>query len=143
MPSSADYVIFSFEKRAAVKDLASSKGGTVDIHQSNLDDVTILHLSGDVWGKSDEPEKFRATVEQLVTDGKLQVVLNLSQVSLISSVGLGMLISGYKILNGSGGNMAIAQPSDPIKPVFRVFESPIQCFDAEDDAIAFLRGGAA
>jgi anti-anti-sigma factor len=111
----------------------------LDIHQSNLDDVTILYLSGDVWGRSDEPDKFRTTVERLVTDGKLQVILNLSKVSLISSVGLSMLISGYKILSGSGGNMAIAQPSDPIKPVFRVFESPIQCFDKEDDAIDFLR----
>ncbi|MFQ5511850.1 MAG: STAS domain-containing protein [Candidatus Krumholzibacteriia bacterium] len=115
----------------------------MDIHESRLDDVAILYLSGDVWGRSDEPEKFRSTVKQLVSDGKLRVVLNLSQVRLISSVGLGMLISGYKILSGSGGNMAIAQPSDPIKPVFKVFESPIQCFEADDDAIAFLRGQGA
>ncbi len=112
----------------------------MDIHQSSLDDVTILYLSGDVWGKSDEPERFHTLIEQLITDSKLRVVVNLGQVKLISSIGLGMLIAGYKILSGGGGNMVIAEPSNSIKPVFKVFESPIQCFEAEDDAIAFLRG---
>ena len=127
-------------QKAARRNGLRAKEKPLDIHQSSVDDVAILHLSGDVWGKSDEPERFRTTIEQLVTDRKLLVVVNLSQVKLISSIGLGMLISGYKILSGGGGNMAIAKPSDSIKPVFQVFESPIQCFEAEDDAIAFLRG---
>lgn len=117
-----------------------AKEGPLDIHQSSLDDITILYLSGDVWGKNDEPERFQTIIEQLITDRKHQVVVNLSQVKLISSIGLGMLIAGYKTLSGSGGNMVIAEPSDSIKPVFRVFESPVQCFETEDDAIAFLRG---
>lgn len=109
------------------------------IRQSSADDVAILHLSGEIWGRSGEPEQFRSAIEQLVADGTRRVVVNLSEVRLISSIGIGMLISGYKILVGSGGTMVAAHPSDPIKPIFRALDSPFRCFDAEGAAVAFVR----
>jgi hypothetical protein len=35
--------------------------------------------------------------------------------------------------------MAVAEPSDPIKPVFRTLRGPFRDFGSEDEAIAFVR----
>jgi anti-sigma B factor antagonist len=111
----------------------------LEISQTAKDDVTIVHLSGEIWGRSGEPEEFKTTISQLVADGTIRVVVDLSKVRLISSIGIGMLIAAYRQLTEKGGMLALSQPSDPIKPVFRVLRGPFKDFDSEDDAIAFVR----
>lgn len=115
------------------------KENPVEIRQRMSDEVTILDLEGEVLGHSGEPEAFRAVVDRLATGGNTRVVVNLSDTRLISSIGVGMLISAYRTFTQGGGMMAIAEPSDPIKPVFRTLRGPFRDFDSEDAAVAFVR----
>jgi anti-sigma B factor antagonist len=112
----------------------------MEIRQTTKDDVTIVHLAGEIWGRTGEPEQMRAIVNKLVEDGRVRVVFNLSQVRLISSIGIGILIAGYKAFTGADGAMAIAEPSDPIRPVFRVLRGPFEVFETEDEAVTYVRG---
>jgi len=114
----------------------------LEIRQIVKDDVTVVHLAGDIWGRHGEPERIRAVVSELVEKDSVRVVFNLSQVRLISSIGIGMLIAGYKAFTDAGGAVAIAEPSDPIKPVFRVLRGPFEVFDSEDEAVNSVRGGS-
>jgi len=111
----------------------------MEIRQTTNDDVIIVHLAGEIWGRTGEPEELRKTVGEIVDNGSKRVVFNLSGVRLISSIGLGMLIGAYKAITGAGGAMAVAEPADPIKPVFRVLRGPFEDFDSEAKAIAYVK----
>lgn len=111
----------------------------MEIRHTTNDGVTVVHLVGEIWGRTGEPEQFRKTVGDIVDNGGTRVVFNLSGVRLISSIGLGMLIGAYKKITGAGGAMAVAEPADPIKPVFRVLKGPFEDFDSEADAIAHVK----
>ena len=111
----------------------------MEIIQTPKDDVMVVRLAGEIWGRSGEPEQFKALIKRLLANGNTRVVINLSQVRLISSIGLGMLIAGYKALTDAQGMMAVAEPSDPIKPVFRVLRGPFKDFESEDEAVTFVR----
>jgi anti-anti-sigma factor len=111
----------------------------VEIRQRLQGDVTVLDIEGEVLGHSGEPERMKALVDELATAGKTRVVVNLSDTRLISSIGIGMLISAHKTFTDRGGMLAVAAPSDPIRPVFRTLRGPFRDFDSEDDAITFVR----
>jgi anti-anti-sigma factor len=115
------------------------KESSVEIRQRASGDVTILDLQGEIVGRSGEPERMKSLIDQLATAGQTRVVVNLSGTRLISSIGLGMLVSAYRTFTEKGGMMAVAEPSDPIKPVFRVLRGPFRDFDSEAEAVAFVR----
>jgi anti-sigma B factor antagonist len=112
----------------------------MEIHHVTKDNVTIVDIVGEMWGRTGEPERMRALVSKLVEENNVRVVFNLSQIRLISSIGIGMLIAGYKAFTENGGAMAIAEPSDPIKPVFRVLRGPFEVFETQDEAITYVLG---
>jgi anti-sigma B factor antagonist len=112
----------------------------MEIQQTTKENAVVVRLSGEIWGRKGEPEQLRALVTRLVEDGRIRVVFNLAKVRLISSIGIGMLIAGYKAFTEAGGSMAIAEPSDPIKPVFRVLRGPFEVFDTEDEAVTYVCG---
>ena len=110
----------------------------MEIHQTTQGDATVIHLSGEIWGRTDQPEQLRETVKTLVEAGSIRVVYNLSKVRLISSIGIGMIIAGFKAFTDAGGAMAVAEPNDPIKPVFRVLRGPFEVFDSEAEAVSYV-----
>jgi anti-anti-sigma factor len=114
----------------------------LEVRQTVKGNVTVVHLAGEIWGRHGEPERLKSVVNELVAKNSVRVVFNLSRVKLISSIGIGTLIAGYKAFTEAGGAMAIAEPSDPIRPVFRTLRGPFEVFDSEDEAVGFVRGGS-
>jgi anti-sigma B factor antagonist len=74
-------------------------------------DVVVLSLSGDVMNDN-SLDKFMGRLDALKEGGQTKVVVNLKNVSLINSVGIGKLIAAKKALHGAGGDMKLAQLSD-------------------------------
>lgn len=114
----------------------------MDIRRTTVGGVTVLHLSGDFWGRDAERELFESMLARLLDDGRHNVVLNLSGAKLISSVGIGMIVSAYKTLSEKNGTIVVAEPSDSMRPVIDVLKWPVECFDSQDEAIASLGGSA-
>ena len=111
----------------------------MEIRRTSTDGVTIVHLGGEIWGRKGEPEQLRAVIDEIIGEGGKHVVCNLSGVRLISSIGIGMLIGAYKAVTAAGGALALAEPAEPIQPVFRVLKGPVEYFATEDEAIAYVK----
>lgn len=81
--------------------------------------VIVIEIKGDMIDgrKLDE---FKAEIKKLISEGKLNVVVDLAEVLHVNSSGLGMLISGYTSLKNAGGNLKLANVTDKIESLMAV-----------------------
>ena len=100
-------------------------------------DVNVLDLSGKIMG-GDDFDLFNNAIKDLVSEGAVDIVLNLSKVKWINSTGLGLMVSAYTSLVKQGGRMKIAEVSDRIDNILHVtqLELIFETFEKEDEAIA-------
>ena len=100
-------------------------------------DVTVLDLSGKIMG-GDDFDLFNNAIKEMVSEGAVDIVLNLSKVKWINSTGLGLMVSAYTSLVKQGGRMKIAEVSDRIDNILHVtqLELIFETFQKEDEAIA-------
>lgn len=100
-------------------------------------DLIVLDLSGKIMG-GDDFDLFRSTIEGLVEEGHVDILLNMSKVKWINSTGLGLLVSAYTSLVKNGGRMKIAEVSDRIDNILHVtqLELIFETYTDEDEAIA-------
>jgi anti-anti-sigma factor len=71
-------------------------------------------------------EHLRTNLEEFVRGGAHIIRLNLSEVSFLSSAGVGLLVLTYRQLKEIGGTLIIASPSDRVKQVLDLCKlSPI------------------
>lgn len=100
-------------------------------------EVTILDLSGKIMG-GDDFDLFSNAIKELVHEGSIDIVLNLSKVKWINSTGLGLMVSAYTSLVKQGGRMKIAEVSERIDNILHVtqLELIFETFDKEDAAVA-------
>lgn len=71
--------------------------------RSDTDGRTVLSVRGHLDARS-APE-LRPELDRLVTDGRTDIVVDLSDLSLIDSSGVGALVGLYKRIRASGGEV--------------------------------------
>jgi len=110
-----------------------------DLNISNRQsgNVTIVDLSGKIaLGESNRA--LHEAIRGLINDGQKNILLNLANVSVIDSSGLGELVASYASVERSGGSMKLSNLSDrniqliTITKLYTVFD----VFDNEADALA-------
>ncbi len=103
-------------------------------------DPTVVVLSGDVLGGADALE-FTRTISDLIREGTRHVVVDLEQVELMNSSGLGMLVSASGALRAAGGSMSIATANEKIQGLFRMtrLDSVLVNYPTRDEAISANR----
>lgn len=80
------------------------------ITESVAGDVTVLRLAGRlVIEDGDTP--LGSTIDALLAQGRVKLVLDLRQVTYIDSAGLGLLVSRYVRARRRGGNLRLVQLS--------------------------------
>ena len=84
----------------------------MEICHTTSDDITIVKLAGDIDGKT-VPETWRKLL--LLVRADCKIVLDMSQVSYMSSAGLRMLLSLHRQVAGSGGKTALVGLSADIR----------------------------
>ena len=106
------------------------------IKKREKNDVMVLDLSGKIMG-GDDFDLFRSTVEGLVEEGQVDILLNMKKVKWINSTGLGLLVSAYTSLVKSGGRMKIAEVSGRIDNILHVtqLELIFETYTDEDEAL--------
>lgn len=67
----------------------------------------VITLSRNVIGGADALD-FSTQLNTLTTSGVRRVVIDLGEVELINSSGLGMLVQGHSLLRKSGGSIVLA-----------------------------------
>jgi anti-sigma B factor antagonist len=107
----------------------------MDIVEHTFGDVTVLELKGRFV--DDRDEIFRETMNRLVNQRRLKVVLNLDLVDYIDSAGLGMLVSRFIRLSKHDGQLKLCNLHRrsfrvlDITKLLTVFES----YDSVDEAV--------
>lgn len=79
----------------------------------------VIEMKGKVMGGPDALE-FRDTLQELIDNGKTNVVLDLSQVTFMNSSGLGIIIGGLTTLRNAGGDLRICQAMERIQSMLMV-----------------------
>jgi anti-sigma B factor antagonist len=102
--------------------------------------VTIVDLAGKIaLGESNRA--LHEAIRSLTSEGEKSIILNLANVTLIDSSGLGELVASYASVERSGGSLKLANLSDrfveliTITKLYTVFD----VFDNEADALASFR----
>lgn len=70
--------------------------------------VAIFKLSGKILSHEDSMTRFHGRMHEYVNLNKKNIVVDLDKIELMTSVGLGMLISSLATVNNAGGRMVLA-----------------------------------
>ena len=102
------------------------------------DNVRLIKLSGalDIHGVSDVEMDF----VRICTGDNICVLVDLSKVNYISSIGIPLLVNSAKSLERQGGKMVLLNPKKPVENVLEVTGIPliIPIYQNVDTAVSEL-----
>ncbi len=114
----------------------------MEIVEQRIGDVTVLTLIGRlVLEEGTDP--LRERIDSLIKEGRIDVVLDLQQITYMDSSGVGTVVAKYLSLRRRGGDLKMVRPSERSEhvleitgliPVFKPFESveaAVRSFTAE------------
>jgi anti-sigma B factor antagonist len=82
----------------------------LEIDVRKREEVQVIHLHGDL--KIGDPvDSFRQTVEELFGNGDSRIVVNVADVPMIDSSGIGALVRLLTIAKQRGGALKLVNPS--------------------------------
>ena len=122
--------------------MSHNHGAAMKLTEREVGDVTLLDLGGRLV-LDDGETLLRERVSDLVGRGRLQIVVNLKDITYIDSCGLGALIAKLVSLRNKGGDLRLLHLSPRSHRVFEIckLESVFESFDSEADAVASFSGG--
>jgi anti-sigma B factor antagonist len=92
--------------------------GARDVSQRG--DWTVVEVTGDLDLAA--APGLRRDVLALLSDGRRQIVLDLSATGFLDSVGLGTIVAVWKRIRVHGGALAVVCPDPRLQRVFRVVD---------------------
>jgi len=77
-------------------------------------------------------------IKTLISEGHVDVLLDLGGVSWVNSTGLGILVSGFHTLKKNGGRLKICKVSDRIDNILNVTQLKLvfETFTTAEEALA-------
>jgi len=104
------------------------------------DSVAVLDLSGKLIGGKDSDD-FKGAIKKLVEEGYRDILVNLADIPLINSTGLGILIAGYASLKREGGNLKLVNVTDRIQSILMITKlgTIFDTYSDEAQALASFR----
>ncbi len=89
----------------------------LDIRQTSQGELLILHLSGAL--DNDSSQDFREVIDEAIATGYSRVIVRLTQLTYISSAGIGVLISSKKRLAGLSGLFGVCDLNPDVEFVLK------------------------
>jgi anti-sigma B factor antagonist len=111
------------------------------LQERRVGDVTILDLAGRLV-LEDGDALLRTRINALAAEGRLQIIVNLKDVTYVDSCGVGVLIAKYVSLRRKGGDVKLLHLTPrshrlmEISKLLSVFET----YDSEDRAVRSFAG---
>lgn len=84
-----------------------------------IDDVVVVEIKGNLMGGPDS-QKFRDLLRKFLDEGRNKIVVDLKNVKMINSAGLGTLISGLTTMRNSGGDLKIANLNEKVESLLTI-----------------------
>jgi anti-anti-sigma factor len=85
-------------------------GGSVDLSVLRQSDVQVLRLRGRLT-LGDPVDAFKNALEQSIASGDTQILVNLAEVPLMDSSGIGVLVRSQTSARQQGGSIKLVQPT--------------------------------
>lgn len=102
----------------------------------------VVSFAGRVDLEGETSVQFKERLKQLIADGNVHVIVDLSNVGFLDSQGLGALISGLKVLRQVEGSFVLTNLSESVEAVLRITRL-IRVLDIEptvEDALRLKSG---
>jgi anti-sigma B factor antagonist len=103
----------------------------------NTDDVIIVDLDGRlVLGVGDEI--LRDVMNELLAEDWKKIVLNLRNVTIMDSSGIGEVVASWKLAKRFGASLKLMRPAPQIQRTLRLTQilPLLEVYDSEDEAVA-------
>lgn len=99
------------------------------------DAVTLVEVSGRV--DSMNANQFGSGLNEQISVGKIQLVLDLSSVDYMSSAGLREIVTTLKKAKKANGDLRLAQPSQRVREVLEMsgLDTIFRIYTTQDEAI--------
>ncbi|MBP5232476.1 MAG: STAS domain-containing protein [Planctomycetes bacterium] len=110
---------------------------TIDI-QNLPDEKTMIKLRG--FLDAHTFEQLDSAIQELFSQGKYRLVVDLKDVEYISSAGAGVFIGSLAIAQENGGNIIITQPTPNVQEVFDLLglSQIFTIFETSEEGLAQL-----
>lgn len=111
----------------------------MDILLRHLDGITMVDMSGRLDGSASGPVMDR--LNEIVKAGGNRLIVNLKEVSYISSAGLRGILVAAKLVKSFNGELRLCQPNDLVRKILQEsgFANLIRIDDRESQSIAALQ----
>ena len=108
------------------------------VEKVGKNDVTVIHLTRRQFDASCSDEIAEKLTESL--DRADKVVINIEEVQLMDSSGLGVLLNAYKDINAKNGELCIVTDNQVILNLFDLvyLNSIVKVFPTLDEAISHI-----
>ena len=109
-----------------------------------VDGVVILDMSSGWLANADAPASLLGTIEQLLDQGRVHIVVNLSEVRSVDSDGLGEIVRGFNDARDAGGRLALCGVAEHLREllVTTKLDEYIPMFVSEHEAVRSLQARA-
>jgi len=105
--------------------------------ERRIGDVTVLDLKGRLVF-DDGDAALRAHINDLVAEGRMQILLNLRDVTYVDSCGIGVLVAKFVSLRRKGGDLRLVNITPRSQRLMEISKllGVFRIFDSEAEAIA-------
>jgi anti-sigma B factor antagonist len=106
------------------------------LREKVVGDVVILEVTGRLDLPSDGHDGLLTAVERRLQEGRMNFLLHLGRVRMVTSMGIGGIINILRVLEGRGGALKLLAPSFSVRHLLQIskLESLFEMFD--DEALA-------
>jgi anti-sigma B factor antagonist len=112
---------------------------TFEVKRKEMKDVSILYLKG--YLDAHTAPEFEKALQELVDEDQVRIIVNLSELTYISSAGLGVFMGFIEDIRKKGGDIKLAELSDKVFRVFDLLGFPVlyEIYKQEAEAIEKYR----
>lgn len=106
------------------------------LNKSEVDGVSVIDLNGRIV-LGEGTSKLREDVKQLVSEGKKSIVLDMKNVTMIDSSGLGALVAAYSSAKSAGASVRLSNLGTHFNQLLQITKllTVFEVFKSREDAI--------
>ncbi len=110
----------------------------MEMSYEDIDDITTVIINGMLTIGSEE--KFESEMNKHVERGRRKIVLDMTYVKYIDSLGIGQIAGGYTTLKDLGGKLVLARINDKIAQLLKLtgLQNHIETYATVEEAINSL-----
>ncbi|HMV76787.1 MAG TPA: STAS domain-containing protein [Leptospiraceae bacterium] len=107
----------------------------MELIKREVNSIPIVDIVGEV--DLYNTKEIKDLIDQMIKEGKYQIILNLGQVPFMDSSGIGTLVTGMYRLKKYQGNLKIVNIVGSVAKVFKMtgMDAHLEIFETEEDAV--------